>query len=86
MQREVIRDLELVLLQVVLELARAGWMAQLAQRLGLDLPDALARHAEFLAHLFQRVALAVKQPKAHLQHLPLPFAERVEDILHLLLE
>ncbi len=30
-------------------------MLQLAQRLGLDLPDALARHRELLADLFERV-------------------------------
>jgi hypothetical protein len=30
-------------------------MSQLAQRLCLDLPDALARHLEALADLFERV-------------------------------
>src|SRR3954451_14499656 len=39
------------LLQVVLELAAAGRMAQLAQRLGLDLADPLAGYVELLADL-----------------------------------
>jgi hypothetical protein len=30
-------------------------MFQLPQRLGLDLPDTLARHVELLADFFQRV-------------------------------
>src|SRR2546427_7600702 len=38
-----------------LEVAPAQRMAQLAERLGLDLPDALARHREALADLFERV-------------------------------
>jgi len=33
---------------------RPAWMLQLPQRLGLDLADALARHRELLADLFQR--------------------------------
>ena len=36
-------------------------MAQLPQRLGLDLPDALARDREVLAHFFQRVLAAILQ-------------------------
>jgi hypothetical protein len=42
-----------------LQLAAAAGMAQLAQRLGFDLPDALARDLEALAHFFQRVLGAV---------------------------
>src|SRR5690606_41301208 len=54
------------LAQIVPELAAAGRMAQLAQRLRLDLADALARHAEVLAGLLPRVVLPVPQPGAHL--------------------
>ena len=61
-------------------------MAQLAQRLGFDLPDALPGDAKLLAHFLQRVPLTVNQPEPHLQHLPLSLAERVQDRLHLLLE
>src|SRR6476646_9594047 len=39
------------LLQVVLQLARPRWVAQLAQRLRLDLADSLAGHVELLADL-----------------------------------
>src|SRR5438552_14136902 len=52
------------LLQVVAQLLRAGWMAQLAERLGLDLADALTRDAEPLADLFQRALVAVDQAES----------------------
>src|SRR5712691_11384308 len=51
------------LLQVVAELLRARRVAQLTQRLGLDLADALARDAESLADLFERPLVAVDQPE-----------------------
>src|SRR6266446_6931337 len=72
----------LLLLQVVAELLRARRVAQLAQRLGLDLADALTSHAEALAHLFQRPLVAVDQPETQLQHAPLPRRERVQNVLH----
>src|SRR2546425_6339019 len=74
------------LLQVVAELLRARRVAQLAQRLGLDLADALARDAETLAHLFQRPLVAVDQPETQLQHAPLAWRERVEDVFDLRVE
>src|ERR1700742_2365851 len=43
-----------------LEQTRARGVAELAERLGFDLPDALARHVEVLADLFERVLLAVR--------------------------
>ena len=43
-------------------------MLELAQRLGLDLADALARHRELLADLFQRVVLVHADAEAHAQH------------------
>ena len=71
------------LLQVIPEFLAAGRVAELAQRLGLDLPDALAGHPEPLADLFQRALVAVDQPKPQLQHAPLPRRERVEHVLDL---
>src|SRR5438309_3018119 len=71
------------LLQVVAELFRARRVAELAQRLGLDLADALAGDPEPLAHLFQRALVTVDQPESQLQHPPLAWRERVEDVLHL---
>src|SRR5258708_37805310 len=71
------------LLQVVAELLRARRVAKLAQRLGLDLADALAGDAEALAHLFQRPLVAVDQPETQLQHAPFARRERVEYVFDL---
>ena len=59
-------------------------MAQLAQGLGFDLADPLARDVELLADLLERVRLAVDQTKAHAQHLLLPRRQRGQDFLELL--
>ena len=50
------------------QLARATGMLELPQRLGLDLADALARHRELLADLFQRVIGVHADAEAHAQH------------------
>src|SRR5438045_2994425 len=52
-----------------LEPLRARRVAQLAQRLGLDLADALARDLEVLADLFQRVVALLADAEAHAQNL-----------------
>ena len=44
-------------------------MPQLAERLGFDLPDALAGYGEVLADLFERVLAAVFQAEAHFDDL-----------------
>ena len=49
------------------EIAPAQGMAQLAERLGLDLPDPLSRDREALAHLFQRVLALLADPEAQAQ-------------------
>src|SRR5207253_3201613 len=74
------------LLQVIAELLRPRWMAQLAERLGLDLPDALPRHPEPLPHLLQRPLVSVDQPEAQLQHTAFAGGEGVEDVLYLVVE
>src|SRR5205085_4479013 len=51
------------------QLTRARRMSQLAQRLRLDLPYALARHRKRLAHFLQRVLRAIFQAEAHLDDL-----------------
>src|ERR1035437_774113 len=48
-----------LLLQVVLELAGAARVAELTQRLRLDLADALAGHVELCANLLERAGAAV---------------------------
>ena len=53
-------------------------MPQLAQRLGLDLADALAGEGEHLAHFLERVLVAVFQPEAHLDDLFLAGSERLQ--------
>jgi len=47
---------------------RSARVMQLPQRLGLDLADALARHRELLADLFQRVVRIHADAEAHAQH------------------
>ena len=51
-------------LEEVFQFPAARGVTQLAQRLGFDLADALARDVEFPAHLFQRPAPAVVQAEA----------------------
>ena len=49
---------------------------QLAQRLGLDLTDAFARHRELLADFLQRVVGVHADAEAHAQHAFLARGER----------
>src|SRR5438105_9038667 len=51
------------------QLAAPRGMTKLAQRFGLDLPNALACHGETLSDFFQRVLAAVADTEAHLDHL-----------------
>src|SRR5215467_11129233 len=53
-------------------------MPELAQRLGLDLADALARDRELVADLFQRVVLVHADAEAHAEYTLLPRRERGE--------
>src|SRR6266481_9865332 len=58
-------------------------MAELAERLGLDLADALAGHREALADLLERVLALVADPEPKAQDLLLLGRERAEGALHL---
>src|SRR5687768_8022372 len=73
-------------LEVIAQLLGPAAVAQLAQRLALDLADALARDVELAPDFFQRAAAAVLQPEAQLQHPPLSLRERGEHLRHLLFE
>src|ERR1035437_7815652 len=66
-----------LLLPGVLELARAARVAELTQRLRLDLADPLAGDVELLANLLERPGAAVLQPEAELQDSPLTAGQRV---------
>src|SRR5438876_1127518 len=63
------------------QLLRTRRVTQLAQGLGLDLPDALARDVELLADFFERVIGVHLDAEAHAQHLCLARGERVEHVL-----
>src|SRR5271166_1230842 len=73
-------------LPVVFERFAAARMAQLAQRLGFDLTDALARHAELLADLFKGALVAIFQAEAQHEHFALALGEVLQDVAHLLFE
>src|SRR5881275_1933608 len=61
-------------------------MAQLRQRLRLDLPDALTRHTELLTDLLQRARMPVRQTEPQLDDALLPLGQRVQDRVELLLQ
>src|SRR6188474_1736107 len=74
------------LLEVVLELPAPARVAQLAQRLGLDLPDPLAGDVEVAADLLEGPAAAILEAEAKLEDASLARREAVEHPLHLLLQ
>ena len=61
-------------------------MAELAERLGLDLADPLPGDAELAADLLEGPPTPVLQPEAELEHLALAAGQRLEDGRDLLLE
>ena len=65
------------LVEVVAQLAGSGWVAQLAQRLRLDLADAFAGHIELRSHLFQGALTPIFEAEAQTQHALLAQAERL---------
>src|SRR5205814_8278675 len=74
----VLRRLLSLLIEQALQQLAPRRMAQLAQRLGLDLAYALARHIELLADLFQRVVSGHLDAEAHPQHLRFARRQRIE--------
>src|SRR5260370_15646085 len=71
-------------LQEAPELLRAGRVPELAQRLGLDLADALAGDREVLADLLEGVLAAVGEAEPEAQHLLFARRQRVEHLVRLL--
>src|SRR5262245_29291077 len=68
------------------ELPAPDRMLQLAHRLRLDLANALARHLEDAAHLFQRVRVTVAQAVTQLDDLALAIRQGLEHLIDLVLE
>src|SRR6185437_10763897 len=66
-------------IQEAAQLAAAARMLELAERLRLDLADALAGDRELLADLFQRVVGVHADAEAHAQHALLAGGERSQD-------
>src|SRR5215510_10652945 len=71
-------------LQEAPELLGPRGVPQLAQRLGLDLTDALAGDRKVLAVFLERVLAAVGEAEAEPQHLLLARRERIEHLVRLL--
>ena len=61
-------------------------MAQLAQGLGLDLPDTLAGNGKLLADLFESVVGLLADPETHPQDLLLAGGQRRQHLAGLLAE
>ncbi len=69
-----------------LQFAAASRMPHLADGLGLDLADALARDVEHATDFFERARVAVAQAEAQAKHPLFAFSQRLEYFLELLLE
>src|SRR4029079_6237363 len=67
-----------------LQLLRARRVAQLAERLRLDLADALPRDLEVLADLFERVVRLLADAEAHAEDLLLARRQGLQDLTRLL--
>src|SRR5579872_5849556 len=67
-------------IQKCLEFAGSRGMTQLAQRLGLDLANAFAGHAERLANFLERPLRAVLDTKTHPDDLLFPRTESPQHV------
>src|SRR5205823_13562827 len=70
-----------IVVQETLQPLRARRVPKLAQRLRLDLPDALASDVELLADLLQGVVGVHFDTEAHAQHFGFPRSERIQNVL-----
>src|SRR5437667_2023593 len=76
----------LLLVQVVLQLAAAAWVTQLAQSLGFDLANTFTGDVKLFANLFQGAAAAIIKAETQLEHFTLAIGQAIENIFHLLFE
>ena len=81
-----LREVQVRRFEEALELADARGVAHLAERLGLDLADTLARDPELLPNLLQGTRTAVAQAETQFQHLPLAFGQAAKHVAELVLE
>src|SRR5499427_638609 len=77
--RNFFESAEVLIIQKAAQLAAAARVLELAQRFGLVLSDALARHRELLADLFQRVVGIHPDAEAHAQHALFARRQRCQD-------
>src|SRR5215470_4045823 len=66
---------ELFIRQECFKAVRAGGMAQLAQRFGLNLANSFPSHVKFKTHLFQRMFGSIFQAEPHSDHVLLAWVE-----------
>src|SRR5882762_7251886 len=76
----------LVGFEEAVQMADAGRVAHLTERLRLDLADALAGDAELAAHFFQRARVTIDQAEALFEDGALTLGERVEHVADLFLQ
>src|SRR5688572_16116710 len=72
--------------QESLKLPNARGMAHLAERLGLDLPDALARDLELLSDFLQRARIAIAQPETQFEHFAFALGEARQHVAQFVLQ
>src|SRR5215212_629456 len=72
------------LVEVTAQLFAQVRVAQLAQRHGLDLPDALARDAKLDAYFFKRAIAAILQAITQLDNLALALGQLLQHFFDLL--
>ena len=73
------------LIQIILQLAAAAWMAELAQRLCLNLTDTLSGNIKFFSHLFQSAGASVIKTESETKNLLLSFCQGSKNLDQLLL-
>src|SRR5262245_9924587 len=83
---DVLKERKVPSVEVTLELLALLRAVQLLQRLGLDLPDALARQAHHFANLLQSLRLPFLQPEAQAQDLLLLRVELSQAGVQVILE
>src|SRR5687767_7190673 len=77
---EILRVVDLLGVEETVQLPNARRMAHLAQRLCLDLADALARHLELLADFLECAAVAVDKAEPQRKDPALALGERIQNI------